>query len=129
MQASDSLYHRLFSDPVMIEQLVALLFRIEICDRPDDLPGLVAQAVAWFKDHPGHATLRLAFGDLVAHAVAGLVGAPPAATVPMDIEEVQGCWRNPSRNGNRNWPPMSAGPRPRAGPAIRPRAPSSAARA
>ncbi|UEM24927.1 Rpn family recombination-promoting nuclease/putative transposase (plasmid) [Skermanella mucosa] len=71
------------------DSLVALLFRIEICDRPDDLPGLVAQAVAWFKSHPGHATLRLAFGDLVAHSVAGLVGTPPATTVSMDIEEVQ----------------------------------------
>ncbi|QQP93681.1 Rpn family recombination-promoting nuclease/putative transposase (plasmid) [Skermanella sp. TT6] len=72
------------------DSLVALLFRIEICDRPEDLPGLVAQAVAWFAEHPGHATLRLAFGDVVAHAVAGLVGAPQPATAPMDIEEVQG---------------------------------------
>ena len=72
------------------DSLVALLFRIETCDRPDDLPGLVSQAVAWFAGHPGHATLRLAFGEVVENAVRGLVGGPEAATVSMDIEEVQG---------------------------------------
>ena len=51
------------------------------CPRPEPEP---------FAVHPGHATPWPAFAEVVAHAAWGLVGGPQAATVPMDIEEVQG---------------------------------------
>ncbi|WP_158047645.1 Rpn family recombination-promoting nuclease/putative transposase [Skermanella pratensis] len=69
--------------------LVALLFRIETCTRPAELPGLVREVIGWFQGHAGHDSLKLAFGEVVAQAVAALVGGDGPVTVPSGLWEVQ----------------------------------------
>lgn len=52
--------------------LVALLFRLERRQSPQQLEGLVGELIGWFRQHEGFDELKRLFGELVRQAILGL---------------------------------------------------------
>jgi hypothetical protein len=66
--------------------LVALLFRLERRQSPQQLEDLVRELIGWFRQHEGFDELKRLFGELVRQAILGLGVELP---VPYDLLEMK----------------------------------------
>ena len=70
------------------ETLTALLFRLEHCLDLDNLAGLVAEVIGWFRLHPGYEGLKQLFVEVISQA-ANDIGGEGDIKIPSDLQEVQ----------------------------------------
>jgi hypothetical protein len=79
------------SDLERRESLVALLFRLEIGPRPEELVDLVDEVIGWFRQHEGYETLKQLFTEVVEHVVSAQDGfrIGPAVMAANDLLEIR----------------------------------------
>ena len=70
------------------ETLTALLFRLEHCLDLDNLAGLVAEVIGWFRLHPGYEELKQLFVEVIFQA-ADDIGGEGDIKISSDLQEVQ----------------------------------------
>ncbi len=71
------------------DSLSALVFRIERCSSPEELPALAEEIITWFKGHPEYGELRMVVAAMLMNAMTILGGDPPSLTDrPIDLLEV-----------------------------------------
>ena len=104
MSGSDTLYHRLFSHPPMVEQLVREFVPeasgLEQRHPPEELAGLIDEVLGWFRRHADYDELRRLFSELVRQAVAD-VGA--SAPLPDDLMEIKTMLATQGQAWKRQW--------------------------
>jgi hypothetical protein len=86
--------------PAERDSLAALLFRLEQDHPPEALTALIGEVIDWFRNHPGHETLRQLFRELVFQAVAGLGVSMP---VPAELTEMQTMLATLGERWKRDW--------------------------
>ncbi len=85
------------------ESLAALLFRLEHCHEPDELIGLIDEAVNWFRQHPDYDTLQHLFTEVVQQAARGLKDQGAAVAIPEGMQEVRTMLATRVQEWTRKW--------------------------
>lgn len=80
--------------------LVALLFRLEQRQSPQQLEGLVGELIGWFRQHEGFGELKRLFGELVRQAILGL---GMELHVPYDLLEMKTMISTLGESWKREW--------------------------
>lgn len=78
-------------DLALRDSLTALLFRLEHPHEPEELAGLIDDAVAWFRHHPGYDELKRLFTELVRQAIEGY---ETSMAVPGELMEMRSMLAN-----------------------------------
>jgi len=80
--------------------LVALLFRLEQRQSPQQLEGLVGELIGWFRQHEGFDELKRVFSELVRQAMLGL---GMELRVPYDLLEMKTMISTLGETWKREW--------------------------
>ena len=83
------------------ESLVALLFRLEHYQDPDELIGLIDEVVGWFARHPDAGTLKSLFTELIRHAAK--VTKASGVTIPENMMEVKTMLTQRAKEWKEQW--------------------------
>jgi hypothetical protein len=80
--------------------LVALLFRLEQRQSPQQLEEVVGELIGWFRQHEGFDELKRLFGELVRQAILGL---GMELRVPYDLLEMKTMIARLGETWKREW--------------------------
>jgi hypothetical protein len=87
--------------------LAALLFRLEHPHEPEELAGLIDDAVGWFRHHPGYDDLKRLFTELVRQAIEGYEA---SVAVPGELMEMRSMLANLGETWKKRWIPLWPAP-------------------
>ncbi|MBF0125199.1 MAG: Rpn family recombination-promoting nuclease/putative transposase [Magnetococcales bacterium] len=86
------------------DSLSALVFKIEQCQDPEELPVLVNEVIAWFERYPEFADLKLVMTAMFRNAIAAMTGEKvDEAKATLDLLEVKTMLQTNMENWRKNW--------------------------